>query len=121
MPPCSNYYPGFRAFSSIIVICILTIGIIYVGGLTAVAMIFIMISSYIAMSVFITPALRMASSRKIRTRNQFTQTFLESFKSIKDIKLAGNKGYFINNFVKVLLNSSALIRSLLYCLKFLEC
>ena len=92
--------PVLRAFSSIIVICILTIGIIYVGGLKAVAMIFIMIASYIAMSVFITPVLRKASSRKIRTRNQFTQTFLESFKSIKDIKLTGNKFYFIDNFVK---------------------
>jgi|TARA_Y100000287_G_scaffold185515_1_gene188976 ATP-binding cassette subfamily B protein len=92
--------PVLRAFSSIIVICILTIGIIYVGGLTAIAMILIMIASYIAMSFLITPALRMASSRKIRTRNQFTQTFLESFKSIKDIKLTGNKGYFIDKFVQ---------------------
>ena len=92
--------PVLRAFSSIIVICILTIGIIYVGGLTAVAMILIMIASYVAMSFLITPALRMASSRKIRTRNQFTQTFLESFKSIKDIKLTGNKGYFIDKFVQ---------------------
>ena len=92
--------PVLRAFSSIVVICILTVGIIYVGGLTAVAMIFIMVASYIAMSVFITPALRMASSRKVRTRNQFTQTFLESFKSIKDIKITGNKGYFIDNFVR---------------------
>ena len=92
--------PVLRAFSSIIIICILTIGIIYVGGLTAIAMILIMIASYIAMSFLITPALRMASSRKIRTRNQFTQTFLESFKSIKDIKLTGNKGYFIDKFVQ---------------------
>ena len=92
--------PVLRAFSSIIVICILTVGIIYVGGLTAIAMIFIMIASYIAMSAFITPALRVASSRKIRTRNQFTQTFLESFKSIKDIKLSGTKGHFVNNFVE---------------------
>ena len=92
--------PVLRAFSSITAILILTIGIIYVGGLTSVAMILIMIASYIAMSVFITPILRKASSRKIRTRNQFTQTFLESFKTIKDIKLTGNKFYFIDNFVK---------------------
>ena len=91
--------PVLRAFSSIIVILILTIGIIYVGGITAIAMIFIMIASYIGMSAFITPALRMASSRKIRTRNQFTKTFLESFKSIKDIKLAGTKSYFLDHFV----------------------
>ena len=92
--------PVLRAFSSITAILILTIGIIYVGGLTSVAMILIMIASYFAMSVFITPILRKASSRKIRTRNQFTQTFLESFKTIKDIKLTGNKFYFIDNFVK---------------------
>ena len=113
--------PVLRAFSSIIVICILIIGIVYVGGLTAVAMIFIMVASYVAMSFFITPALRMASSRKIRTRNQFTQTFLSPLNQLKILSLLGIKVILLIILYKVLSNSNVLTHSLLYYLKFLEC
>lgn len=90
--------PVLRALSSIVSICILTFGIIFIGGPSAVAMLLVMIASYIVMSAFMTPILRVASSQKLRTRDQFTRIFIESLKSVKDVKLASAKSYFLNKF-----------------------
>ena len=90
--------PILRGISNIVTIVILTVGIIYIGGITAVGLLFVMIFAYISMTALMTPALRLASSQKVRTRDIFTQTFFEAFKSINDVKLAGVENYFSKRF-----------------------
>ncbi len=90
--------PILRGISNLVTIVILTIGIIYIGGLAAVGLLFVMLVGYILLTVLMTPALRIASSQKVRTRDIFTQTFFEAFKSINDIKLAGVENYFSKRF-----------------------
>jgi len=90
--------PILRGISNIVTIVILTVGIIYVGGITAVGLLFVMLVAYILMTALMTPTLRLASSQKVRTRDVFTQTFFEVFKSINDVKLAGVENYFSKRF-----------------------
>ena len=90
--------PILQGISNIVTIIILTIGIIYIGGLAAVGLLFVMLVAYILMTSLMTPTLRLASSQKVRTRDVFTQTFFEVFKSINDVKLAGVENYFSKRF-----------------------
>ena len=90
--------PVLRAFSSVVSIAILTVGILYIGRGTALGLLVVMIASYIATSAMTTPALRVASAQKIRTRDRYTQTFFETFRSIKDVKLAGVERFFSDRF-----------------------
>ena len=90
--------PILRGISNIVTIIILTVGIIYIGGITAVGLLFVMLAAYVLMTSLMTPTLRLASSQKVRTRDVFTQTFFEVFKSINDVKLAGVENYFSKRF-----------------------
>ena len=95
--------PVLRAFSSIVSILILTLGIVYIGRSTAIGLIIVMVSGYISMSWLMTPRLRIASAQKLRSRDAYTKTFFETFKSIKDIKLSSKQGFFTRRFVKATL------------------
>ena len=90
--------PILRGVSNLVSIVILTIGIVYIGKSIALGLLTTMIASYIIMSVVMTPALRIASAQKVRTRELYTQTFFEVFKSIKDVKLVGVEDYFSRRF-----------------------
>lgn len=90
--------PILRGVSNLVSIVILTIGIIYIGKSIALGLLTTMIASYVIMSVVMTPALRIASAQKVRTRELYTQTFFEVFKSIKDVKLVGVEDYFSRRF-----------------------
>ena len=90
--------PILRGVSNLVSIVILTIGIVYIGKSIALGLLTTMIVSYIIMSVVMTPALRIASAQKVRTRELYTQTFFEVFKSIKDVKLVGVEDYFSRRF-----------------------
>lgn len=90
--------PVLRGISNLVSIVILTFGIIYIGKIIAVGLIAIMIASYVIMSIVMTPSLRIASAQKVRTRELYTQTFFEVFKSIKDVKLVGVENYFSRRF-----------------------
>ena len=90
--------PILRGISNLVSIVILTLGIIYIGKWIAVGLLFTMIASYIIMSGVMTPPLRIASAQKVRTRELYTQTFFEVFKSIKDVKLVGVENYFSKSF-----------------------
>ena len=81
--------PVLRGISNLVSIVILTFGIIYIGKMIAVGLLTTMIASYVIMSIVMTPSLRIASAQKVRTRELYTQTFFEVFKSIKDVKLVG--------------------------------
>ena len=96
--------PVLRAFSSIISIVILTLGIIYVGGSTAIGLIFVMVSAYVFMTWIMTPRLRISSAQIIRSRDIYTKVFFETFKSIKDIKLASKQEFFTRRFVNATLD-----------------
>ena len=90
--------PILRGVSNLVSIVILTIGIVYIGKSIALGLLTTMIASYVIMSVVMTPALRIASAQKVRTRELYTQTFFEVFKSIKDVKLVGVEDYFSRRF-----------------------
>lgn len=90
--------PVLRAFSSLMSILILTVGILCLGGKTSLGLILVMIASYIFMSSLMTPTLRFASAQKALTRERFTQVFHETFRSIAEIKLAGVEAYFEDKF-----------------------
>ena len=90
--------PILRGISNLVTILILTVGIIYIGGLASVGLLFVMLVGYVLLTVLMTPTLRLASSQKVRTRDVFTQTFFEAFKSINDVKLAGVENYFSKRF-----------------------
>ena len=90
--------PILRGVSNLVSIVILTVGIIYIGKSIALGLLTTMIASYVTMSVVMTPALRIASAQKVRTRELYTQTFFEVFKSIKDVKLVGVEDYFSRRF-----------------------
>ena len=90
--------PVLRGISNLVSIVILTFGIIYIGKMIAVGLLTTMIASYLIMSIVMTPSLRIASAQKVRTRELYTQTFFEVFKSIKDVKLAGVENYFARRF-----------------------
>ena len=90
--------PVLRAFSSLVSILILIVGIIYIGGSAAFGFLVIMVSSYVVMSLLMTSRLRFASSQKLRSRDQYTHIFFETFKSIKDIKLTESSKYFLARF-----------------------
>jgi ATP-binding cassette subfamily B protein len=90
--------PALKAIGSVTSIVILTGGIIYIGRSTALGLLLVMISSYLLMSVVITPPLRRASRQKLHSRQRFTQLFFEAFRSIKDIKLVGAADYFSSGF-----------------------
>ena len=96
--------PVLRAFSSIVSIVILTLGIIYVGGSTAIVLIFVMVSGYVFMTWLMTPRLRISSAQIIRSRDMYTKVFFETFKSIKDIKLASKQEFFTRRFVNATLD-----------------
>jgi ATP-binding cassette subfamily B protein len=99
--------PVLRAFSSLISIVILTLGIVYVGGSTAIGLIFVMVSGYIFMTWLMTPRLRISSAQIIRSRDMYTKVFFETFKSIKDIKLASKQEFFTKRFVNATLEFKA--------------
>ena len=90
--------PILRGVSNLVSIVILTVGIVYIGKSIALGLLTTMIASYVIMSVVMTPALRIASAQKVRTRELYTQTFFEVFKSIKDVKLVGVEDYFSRRF-----------------------
>ena len=90
--------PILRGISNLVSIVILTLGIIYIGKWIAVGLLATMIASYIIMSAVMTQPLRIASAQKIRTREIYTQTLFEVFKSIKDVKLVGVENYFSKRF-----------------------
>ncbi len=90
--------PILRGVSNLVSIVILTFGIIYIGKWIAAGLLTVMIASYIIMSAAMTPSLRLASAQKLRTRDHYTQTFFEVFKSIKDVKLVGVEKYFARRF-----------------------
>jgi ATP-binding cassette subfamily B protein len=90
--------PILRGVSNLVSIVILTFGIIYIGKSIAVGLLTTMIASYMIMSVVMTPSLRVASAQKVRTRELYTQTFFEVFKSIKDVKLVGVEDFFSRRF-----------------------
>ena len=90
--------PILRGISNLVTILILTVGIIYIGGLASIGLLFVMLVGYVLLTVLMTPTLRLASSQKVRTRDVFTQTFFEAFKSINDVKLAGVENYFSKRF-----------------------
>lgn len=90
--------PILRGISNLVSIVILTLGIVYIGKWIAVGLLATMIASYIIMSAVMTQPLRIASAQKIRTREIYTQTLFEVFKSIKDVKLVGVENYFSKRF-----------------------
>ena len=90
--------PILRGISNLVTIVILTFGIIYIGRIAAVGLLFVMLVGYIFMTALMTPTLRLASAQKLRTRDVFTKTFFEVFKSIDDVKLAGVESYFSQRF-----------------------
>ena len=91
--------PAIRAISCIISIIMLVSGILYVGGGPSFVLIMSMLLMYIALSYFITPALRLASKQLIITRERYTKSFFESLGSVDDLKLGLNEDYFISRYV----------------------
>lgn len=90
--------PVLQFVTSFISVSLLTIGILFVGRWLALAMVAILVASYVGLTFFVTPKLRYSSRQRIRLESESNGVLQESLGSIREIQLNGSESYFEDAF-----------------------
>jgi ATP-binding cassette subfamily B protein len=86
--------PLLQLLSGFFVIVLLSIGVLTVGKLIAVALILGLVASYFLISMSITPFLRFAARQRIALEMETNNILSESMRTILDVQLSGSEPYF---------------------------
>ena len=76
----------------------LLIGVIFVLGYQALAILLLMLMAYALASVLITPYLRLATKQRVRYGRRINLLLMESLRSIRDVHLYSADKYFVTRF-----------------------
>jgi ATP-binding cassette subfamily B protein len=86
--------PVLQIVSGLFVVTLLSIGVLAVGKLLAVALIVSLIIGYLVISTMITPFLRFAARQRITLEAETNNVLSESMRTILDVQLSGSEPYF---------------------------
>lgn len=90
--------PLLTFLSSIISAGVLTVGIVFVIGSSALLVFGALFGAYALLSALVTPRLRLASKQKIRLSVNINKVIMESIASARDLQLYGAESYFLEKF-----------------------
>ena len=86
--------PVLQIVSGLFVVTLLSVGVLAVGKLLAVALIVSLIIGYLVISTMITPFLRFAARQRITLEAETNNVLSESMRTILDVQLSGSEPYF---------------------------
>jgi ATP-binding cassette subfamily B protein len=86
--------PFLQLVSGSFVIILLSVGVLFVGRLVAVALIIGLVIAYLLISASITPFLRFAARQRTRLEVEMNEILSESLRTIVDVQLSGSEPYF---------------------------
>jgi len=92
--------PLLRMFSASVSILLLSIGILWIGRLSACVLLVIVVLAYLGLSTLVTPYLRLARQQGLRLDVRSTHLLLESLSSVRDIQLTGTEPHFQRAFAE---------------------
>lgn len=92
--------PLLQLISGVFVIALLSIGVLTVGKLIAVTLIFTLLIAYLGFTFAITPFLRFATRQRITLDLQTNNVLMESMRTILDLQLTGSEPYFERRYAE---------------------
>ncbi|MEB3362368.1 MAG: ABC transporter ATP-binding protein [Synechococcaceae cyanobacterium] len=92
--------PFLQLLSGFFVIILLSVGILFVGRLVAVALIVSLVVAYLLISATITPFLRFAARQRITLEMETNAVLNEALRTIVDVQLSGSEPYFEKQYAK---------------------
>ena len=92
--------PFLQLLSGFFVIVLLSVGILFVGRLVAVALIVSLVVAYLLISATITPFLRFAARQRIALEMETNAVLNEALRTIVDVQLSGSEPYFEQQYAK---------------------
>lgn len=92
--------PFLQLLSGFFVIILLSVGILFVGRLVAVALIVSLVVAYLLISATITPFLRFAARQRITLEMETNAVLNEALRTIVDVQLSGSEPYFEQQYAK---------------------
>lgn len=92
--------PFLQLLSGFFVIILLSVGILFVGRLVAVALIVSLVVAYLLISATITPFLRFAARQRIALEMETNAVLNEALRTIVDVQLSGSEPYFEQQYAK---------------------
>ena len=93
--------PLLMILSAAVSIVLLSLGILFVGRLSAVLLVCGLVFAYWLISVIVTPRLRHGFRQRMRLERESAEVLFESLNSIRDIQLTSSEPHFERQFNKV--------------------
>ena len=86
--------------SNALSVIVLLFGVVFVLGLPALVMFFLLMSAYLLSAKLIIPYLRFATKQQVRYSRRIHMMLVESLRSIRDVHLYSADQFFIGRFAK---------------------
>ena len=92
--------PVIAMTSNALSVIVLLFGVVFVLGLPALVMFFLLMSAYLLSAKLIIPYLRFATKQQVRYSRRIHMMLVESLRSIRDVHLYSADQFFIGRFAK---------------------
>ena len=92
--------PILQIVSGIFIVSFIFIAIISFAKITALFLMISLVSSYLAISLLVTPIIRKASEERINLESEINNVMTESIRTIVDVHLSGSEKFFQERYNK---------------------